>query len=156
MKSLPRKKAERSPRSQIKGCRPTRKVSALPQEVQDFMRKFREWTNSFHHPAQRRAYIKQICDRIVETYHPEKIILFGSHAYGQPRPDSDLDLLVVMHFEGSPVQQAIKVSRELGFVTPMDLLIRTPEQMQERLRVNDPFMHDIWQRGKVMYETHHS
>lgn len=153
MKSVPRKKTERSLSSQTRRSHPARKVSTLPQEVQDFMQKFQEWTNSFHHPTRRRAYIKRICDRIVETYHPEQIILFGSHAYGQPTPDSDLDLLVVMHFEGSPIQQAIKVRRELEFVAPMDLLIRTPEQVQERLRINDPFMHDIWHRGKVMYET---
>lgn len=121
--------------------------------MQDFRQKFQEWTESFSHPAQRRAYIRQVCDRIAETYHPEKIILFGSHAYGRPTPDSDLDLLVVMHFAGSPIQQAIKVSSELGFVTPMDLLIRTPEQVQERLRIDDPFMRDIWLRGKVMYEA---
>lgn len=101
------------------------------------------------------AYIRQICDRIAERYAPEKIILFGSHAWGQPTPDSDIDLLIVMHFVGSPVSQAITISHELGLITPMDIVIRTPEQVQERLDLADPFMRDIWQRGKVLYEARH-
>jgi predicted nucleotidyltransferase len=119
------------------------------------MGQFREWTDSFHHPAQRSAYIQQVCGRIVERYHPEKIILFGSHAWGQPAPESDLDLLVVMNFAGSPVRQAITISRELGLVTPMDLLIRTPEQFRHRLEIGDSFMREIVTRGKVMYEARH-
>src|SRR5205085_343309 len=102
-----------------------------------------------------RNYIQQICERIANRFKPEKIILFGSHAYGQPTLDSDVDLLVVMDFEGSPIQQTIKISRELGLVTPMDLLVRTPEQIQERLRIEDPFMREIVERGEVMYEADH-
>jgi predicted nucleotidyltransferase len=130
-------------------------AAELPQNVQDFLEKFREWEESFRSPTRRKQYIQRVCERIAECYKPEKIILFGSHAYGQPTPESDLDLLIVMDFEGTPARQAIKISRELGFVTPMDLLVRTPEQFQERLRIEDPFMREIAQRGKVMYETSH-
>ncbi|MGH9834978.1 MAG: nucleotidyltransferase domain-containing protein [Blastocatellia bacterium] len=131
------------------------RAAELPKNVQDFLQKFREWEESFGSPARRRKYIKQICERIAERYNPEKIILFGSHAYGRPTSESDVDLLVVMDFEGSPIQQAIKISRELGLVTPMDLLVRTPAQIQERLRIEDPFMREIVQRGKVLYEADH-
>ena len=155
VKSSQRTKVKRLPTRQTRFRRPARQTSALPEEAQEFMQKFLQWSESFHHPARRIGYIQQVCERITERYQPEKIILFGSHAWGQPTPESDLDLLVVMHFEGSPIQQAIKVSSELGLVTPMDLLIRTPEQVQERLRIDDPFIRDIWQRGKVMYEAHH-
>ncbi len=127
----------------------------LPQAVQDYLQKFREWEESFPSPARRGKYIKQVCERIAERYTPEKIILFGSHAYGQPTPESDVDLLVVMEFEGSPIQQAIKISRELGLVTPLDLLVRTSAQVRERLRIEDPFMREIVERGKVMYEANH-
>ena len=130
-------------------------TAELPKDVQDFLQKFREWEESFRSPARRKEYIKQVCDRIANRYKPEKIILFGSHAYGRPTPESDLDLLVVMDFEGSPARQALKISRELGLVTPMDLLVRTPDQFRERLRIEDPFMREIAQRGKVMYETDH-
>lgn len=144
------------PPRQTRLRRPARNTFALSSEVQDFMRQFREWRDSFHDLSQRRVYIQQVCDRIAERYHPEKIILFGSHAWGQPMPESDLDLLVVMNFAGSPVRQAIAISRELGLVTPMDLLIRTPEQLQHRLEIGDSFMREIVTRGKVMYEARHS
>ena len=58
-----------------------------------------------------------------------------------------------MEFESSPIQQAIRISRELGLVTQMDLLVRTPAQIQERLRIEDPFMREIVERGEVMYEA---
>jgi predicted nucleotidyltransferase len=148
--------ARKLPPRQTRLRRPTRNTLALSSEVQDFMRQFREWRDSFHNPSQRRVYIQRVCDRIAERYHPEKIILFGSHAWGQPMPESDLDLLVVMNFAGSPVRQAIAISRELGLVTPMDLLIRTPEQLQHHLEIGDSFMQEIVTRGKVMYEARHS
>lgn len=123
--------------------------------MQDYLQKFREWEESFRSPTRRRNYIQQVCERIAKRYHPQKIILFGSHAYGRPTLDSDIDLLVVMNFNGSPIQQAIKISRGLGLVTPMDLLVRTPEPVQERLQIEDPFMREILERGEVMYEADH-
>src|SRR5262249_7475784 len=87
-------------------------ASQLPPEAQEFRRKCREWHDSFQTRAKRMAYIRKLCRRIAETYKPEKIILFGSHAYGTPTPESDVDLLVVMDFEGRPVEQSIKISNE--------------------------------------------
>lgn len=130
-------------------------AAVLPQAVQDYLQKFRDWEESFRTPARREQFIQQLCQRIANRFSPEKIILFGSHAYGQPTAESDVDLLVVMEYEGSPLQQAIKISRELGLVTPLDLLVRTPAQVQERLRLEDPFMREIVQRGKVLYEADH-
>ncbi|HEX8999526.1 MAG TPA: nucleotidyltransferase domain-containing protein [Blastocatellia bacterium] len=130
-------------------------MAASQQQVTDYLQKFREWEESFHSPAERVGYIQRICQLIAEHFKPEKVILFGSHAYGHPTPESDVDLLVVMDFEGSPIKQAIKISRELGLVTPMDLLVRTPEQVRERLRIEDPFMREIVERGKVLYEANH-
>lgn len=130
-------------------------IAVLPQAVQDYLQKFRDWEESFRSPARREQFIQQLCQRIADRFSPEKIILFGSHAYGQPTVESDVDLLVVMEFEGSPLQQAIKISRELGLVTPLDLLVRTPAQVEERLRLEDPFMREIVQRGKVLYEADH-
>lgn len=107
-------------------------------------------------PERRREEIRLLCEAIVSEFHPEKIILFGSHAYGEPRADSDVDLLVVMPFEGSPFRQASKI---LGHVVgavgvlPMDVLVRTSEQVRERLRIGDSFMLEIIERGKVMYEA---
>jgi predicted nucleotidyltransferase len=101
------------------------------------------------------AYIRRLCQRIAEAYRPEKIVLFGSHASGKPRPESDADLLIVMDYEGRPIEQMLKIQRELDIVTPVDLLVRTPKEVAERLRDGDMFMVDVMRRGKVMYEGEH-
>ena len=105
-------------------------------------------------PGQR-APIRQLCTRIAREFTPEKIILFGSHAYGQPTPASDLDFMVVMQFEGDPLEQAETMLNRLNMLLPIDLLVRTPEQIRHRLEMGDSFMRDIIERGKVMYEAHH-
>jgi uncharacterized protein len=104
----------------------------------------------------RQAQIRQLCARIAREFKPEKIILFGSHAYGQPTPASDLDVMVVMQFEGDPLEQAVTMLNRLNMLLPIDLLVRTPEQIQQRLELGDSFMRDIIERGKVMYEAHHA
>ena len=127
--------------------------SALPPAAQELRRQLHEWNESFGNPAQRAAYIRAVCRRIAETYHPEKIILFGSHAYGTPTPESDIDLLVVLKEAEHPVEQSIKMTLELGIYTPLDLLIRTLSEVKNRLADGDMFMRLIWERGKVMYEA---
>ena len=108
---------------------------------------------------QRRRYLRRVCDAIVTEFHPEKIVLFGSYAYGKPREDSDVDLPVVMPFEGSPFRQAAvilgHVVRTVG-VLPMDLLVRTADQVKERVQIGDAFMREIVERGKILYEGDHS
>jgi predicted nucleotidyltransferase len=106
--------------------------------------------------SQRWQQIRSLCDTIAREFHPDKIVLFGSYAYGKPRPDSDVDLLVIMPFEGSPFRQAAvilnHVVRTVG-VLPMDLLVRTAAQVQERLHLGDSFMRAIIDHGKVMYSN---
>ena len=104
----------------------------------------------------RRRQLRRLCERIVREFKPEKIILFGSHAYGQPTPESDLDLLVVMQFEGDPLEQAVVMLNRLGVLLPIDLLVRTPQQIQQRLEIGDRFIGDIIERGQVMYAAHHA
>jgi hypothetical protein len=75
-----------TPKKRIKTPRLRRKPlkdSELAPEAQEFRRKFREWDESFQTRAKRMAYIRKLCKRIAEAYQPEKIILFGSHAYGK-------------------------------------------------------------------------
>ena len=122
---------------------------------EELVRQYREWRQSFQPPAQRMAFIRNLCDRIAEEFEPEQIILFGSHAYGTPSVDSDLDLLVVMPFAGSPLAQAVSISRQLKLMIPLDLIVRTREQVNERLAMDDFFMREIIERGKVMYEANH-
>ena len=109
-----------------------------------------------HQAQSHRTHIRQLCKRIAQEFKPEKIILFGSHAYGQPTPESDLDVMVVMQFEGDPLEQAVTMLNRLNMLIPIDLLVRTPEQIQQRLEMGDSFIRDIMERGKVMYEAHHA
>jgi hypothetical protein len=60
-----------------------------------------------------------------------------------------------MPFEGGQLEQAIRILTRLNVLAPIDLLVRTPKEVQERLSMGDPFMHDIVERGKVMYESSH-
>lgn len=62
-----------------------------------------------------RQRIKDLCEQIVRIVSPQKIILFGSYAYGNPTADSDVDLLVIMPFEGHHVYQATKIRMQLQF-----------------------------------------
>ncbi len=100
--------------------------------------------------------IKELCDQIVREFHPERIILFGSHAYGKPTPDSDVDLLVVMPYEGEYRQQLIKMVTKVGTYLPLDLLLRTPKEINERLELGDFFIREITEHGKVMYDADHN
>jgi len=99
--------------------------------------------------------IAQLCEQIVRQFRPQKIILFGSYAYGQPMPDSDIDLLVVMPFEGSSREQAAKIRSHIETPGALDLLVRTPEQISERLAMDDFFVREITEQGKVLYEANH-
>lgn len=100
-----------------------------------------------------RELLRAITKRIVENIHPEKIILFGSYAYGEPTLDSDIDLLVIMRNRKRSIKNAMTVdklfsNRRFG----MDILVRTPQELKARLERGDPFMQDITQKGKLLYE----
>jgi uncharacterized protein len=99
------------------------------------------------------AKIKDLCRQIVENFQPEKVILFGSYAYGKPNADSDVDLLVVMPLKEKDTKKAIEILTRLKTTLPTDLLVRTPEQVRERIEMGDFFMQEIVERGKVLYEA---
>ena len=99
--------------------------------------------------------IKRLCDQIAREFHPQKIILFGSHAYGKPEWDSDVDLLVIMPFRGRHTRQSIKIRSRIETPLAVDLLVRTPEEISKRVEMEDFFIREILERGKVMYEANH-
>jgi predicted nucleotidyltransferase len=110
--------------------------------------------SSTYHRIPMRA-IRAVAERIAKKFHPEKIILFGSYAYGKPRPESDVDLLVVMETSLRSRQQRLEISRALSpRPFPLDIVICTPQQMEERISSGDPFFREILTRGKVLYEKH--
>ncbi len=97
--------------------------------------------------------IKRITDRIVEKYQPEKIILFGSYAWGKPTEDSDVDLFIVKKSRKRKIDRERELSRYLfGNNFPaMDLLIYTPAETRKRLDIKDTFIEDIISKGKTLY-----
>ena len=100
-----------------------------------------------------RRQINAVVRRIVDEFDPDKVILFGSYAYGKPTMDSDVDLLVVMESNEHRARRAIKIlNRLLDVPFPMDVLVRTPLEIKRQLRVQDYFMREIVQQGQVLYE----
>ena len=101
-----------------------------------------------------RAQIRAVVRKIVQEFNPERVILFGSYAYGKPTLDSDVDLLVVMKSDERPAARATRVIHALhGIKTfPMDVLVRTPEEVQHRLAIGDFFFNEIVSMGSVLYE----
>ena len=99
--------------------------------------------------------IKQLCEKIADEFRPEKIILFGSHAYGKPEWDSDVDLLIIMPFKGRPHRQAVNIRTRIEAPMSLDLLVRTPQEISRRLAMGDSFIREILERGKVVYEANH-
>jgi len=99
-----------------------------------------------------RAAIQKYCDAVVREFHPQKIVLFGSYAYGQPTADSDVDLMIIMPFQGSGVRQAAQIRARCDAPFPLDLVVRKPAFIEERLRERDMFIELVMERGRVLYE----
>ncbi len=97
--------------------------------------------------------IEAVASRIATLFQPERIILFGSCAHGPARPDSDVDLLVVLPFEGKAWRMASEIRRRVRPPFTVDLLVRTPQELNERLGMRDWFIRDIVREGRVLYEA---
>jgi len=100
--------------------------------------------------------IEEVGRRIADEYQPERVLLFGSYAWGVPTADSDVDLLVILSFEGKAVAKSVEMRLHIRPPFPVDLLVRTPEKIRERLELGDPFIRSIIEEGKVLYEAHHA
>src|SRR5215468_1887053 len=99
--------------------------------------------------------IRQFARQVAERFQPEKIILFGSHAYGTPHADSDVDILVVMPCRNQ-LDQAVKIELACDPPFPLDLIVRTPHNMEWRLAEGESFLTEITTKGKVLYEKTHA
>ena len=97
--------------------------------------------------------IKAFARRIAEEFHPERIILFGSYAYGTPGPESDVDILVVLPFEGKNFRMSLEILKRVNPKFMVDLLARRPEDTQWRYRYGDPLIREAIDHGKVLYES---
>jgi predicted nucleotidyltransferase len=97
--------------------------------------------------------IRQFGRKIGREFHAERVVLFGSYAYGEPTADSDVDLLVVLPHVESPAHKAAEICLKLDPSFPVDVLVRTPERVRERLAMGDNFMREIVEKGEVLYEA---
>lgn len=96
--------------------------------------------------------IRRYARQIAKQFHPEKIILFGSRAYGTPHEDSDVDLLVVMPARNE-LDQAVKISSAVEEPFPLDLIVRTPHNLKWRLEQGDWFLREVTTLGKTLYDA---
>lgn len=97
--------------------------------------------------------IEEFSQRIGREFGAERVIVFGSYVRGMVTEDSDVDLLVIVPFEGRSVDQSVKIRMKLRPQFPVDLLVRTPEKVRERMEMGDGFMREILEEGKVLYEA---
>jgi predicted nucleotidyltransferase len=98
--------------------------------------------------------IQVMLARLLSGYAPEKVILFGSYAYGRPRPDSDIDLLVIKETADRFIERLWRVRRLLSDpkrTVGLELLVLTPQELSRRLAIGDQFLAEIVERGKVLY-----
>jgi uncharacterized protein len=95
--------------------------------------------------------IRRFARQVAERFEPDQIILFGSHAYGAPHADSDVDILVIMPTRNQH-DQAARIRGAVEAPFPMDLIVRTPKSLAWRLAERESFHSEIMTRGKVLYE----
>ena len=97
------------------------------------------------------AQIQRVSDEIARKFQPERIILFGSYAYGTPTEDSDVDLLVVMPLPNKGRGRASDIRLHLDISFPLDLVICDPKYLRQRIEMNDFFLQEITEKGKIIY-----
>jgi len=104
----------------------------------------------------RSSVIQAVVNQIAEQFQPERAILFGPYAYGVPEPTSDVDLYVILRTKASTRTKQIEIVDALEpHPFAMHILVRTPEEVELRLRSGDALMKEIMRNGKVLYERPH-
>jgi predicted nucleotidyltransferase len=96
--------------------------------------------------------LRRIVERLKNEYHPHKIILFGSLAEGKIDENSDIDLVVVKQTKKNPWERMKEVDYLIEHKVPVELLVYTPQEIKERVEINDFFVKEILKKGKVLYE----
>ena len=104
--------------------------------------------------AKIREIILDIVRKLAEEYKPKKIILFGSHAYGRPSEESDIDLLIIKETNKRPIDRWVEVKkllRETSRSLPISPLVYTEKEIEERTAIKDFFVEEIFEKGEVLY-----
>ena len=94
--------------------------------------------------------IKSISKVIKKKFHPKKIILFGSYAYGESNKASDIDLFIIMNTRTLVKKQSALIRRELTSSLPIDIIVRIPQQVKERIKMGDFFIQEILEKGIIL------
>ncbi len=97
--------------------------------------------------------IQSFADRIAREFRPARIILFGSYARDRADRDSDVDLMVVLPYAGKSWETATRIRNALQPSFPVDIVVRSPDQVRQRVDMGDPFLREIVRDGKVLYEA---
>lgn len=103
---------------------------------------------------QAKQVIERMVDKLAREYRPERVVLFGSYAYGTPDEESDIDLLIIKNTPEAFIDRWATVRRILSDPkrrTPLETLILTPEEVSQRLEIGDQFIMEILEKGKVLY-----
>jgi len=103
---------------------------------------------------QTRELIQEIVQKIVAGYAPQKVILFGSYAYGEPREDSDIDLLIIKDTDKRPIERWMEVKRLLrdrSRTASVSPLVYTLRELERRLAIKDFFIQEVLEKGQVLY-----
>jgi len=96
--------------------------------------------------------IQHVVDQIVQKFSPTKVILFGSYAKGTVRPESDVDLLVVMSTKKEG-EESLRIRQAIECPFGLDLIVRSPRTLARRLKMGDYFLREAVNQGKVLYES---
>jgi uncharacterized protein len=97
--------------------------------------------------------ISEVVRKIASGYNPDKIILFGSYAYGNPNEDSDLDIFVIKETDLPRPQRTVQVRKMLfGSLIPIDLIVYTPKEIEESRDNHFGFVYKVLSTGKTIYE----
>jgi len=101
-----------------------------------------------------REMIQQTVERIIAGYSPQKIILFGSYAYGKPDENSDIDLLIIKETNKRPIERWMEVKRlmrDRSRTVSISPLVYTPQELEERMAIKDFFVQEVLEKGKILY-----
>ena len=100
--------------------------------------------------------IRKFARQVAKQFNPHKIILFGSYAYGNPTEDSDVDILVIMSFKGRNPEKATEIWMATKPEFPIDIMVRKPAELKQRLKMGDFFFREITEKGVALYEAPHA
>ena len=101
----------------------------------------------------KRTEIDTLCRQISVRFRPDRVILFGSYAYGQPTSDSDVDVLVVVRHRGPSYRLAARIRNSIDVDFPVDVLVCSPREVRRQIALADPFMLEVMSKGEVLHEA---